>query len=370
MRMQLTTLAVLFSGLASAGSTVTARVDGYSDEWVDVVAPAVQGTWETEELRVEGKYVVDIISGATPVMTADLITSATTFAEVRHQGGLGIGWRPRPETLLSGRYGISSEPDFFSQALGVKVAQDLFERMSTLTVGYEARVERVGVVTDPTFAQWGHNHRIDLSWAQILGRRTTATVLGTAAASVCGEALGCLASPYRYVPLLSAGGISTTLPERNPDRLYRGSLGLEMSQAIGPSTALHGGYRFYGDSWKVIGHTGTVRIEQSIAQDQLILGVKGRIAHQSPSSFHRTQYEVSDPYEPTVPAYRTGDRELSGLFSGMVAGRVAWNLFDAGPFVNVGLDARLGHLWFRYPRFPALPQREAWLWGGGFHGAF
>lgn len=371
MRLQLTAVGLLLMGsVASAGGRVATRVDVYADGLIEVVAPSASVSWESEEFSVEGRYAVDVLSGATQVITADLMTSATTFSETRNQVGLSFSWRPTPGQTLSVYQEFSHQPDYLTNAGGVSFSQDLFGRMSTLAVGYGVSIERMGTVHDPEFAEWTHAHRLDASWTQILGRSTTATVRITGYAAFCGEEVGCLANPYRYVALRSGDVTLQAMRERNPDRLYRGAASLRLSQAIGNSTALHGGYRGYLDSWKVNGHTWDLSVNQQAFKEQLMLTAEGRVATHSATSFFRDDYAVSTAETLMMPEFRSLDRELSGLFTGSVGGRVGWTFYSVGKLATVGINGRLSHHWFLYPNFSELPERNAWLGGGGLDGTF
>ena len=368
MRLQLiTATALTIAPMALAGGRVSTRVDVYTDEFIEVVAPSVSGAWETEKVSVEGRYAADILSGATQVLSADLVTSATHFEEVRHQVGLSASWQPKPGQTLSGYQEFSIQPDYLTNAAGLSYSQDLFGRMSTLAVGYGISLERMGMSDNPAFEEWTHAHRLDLSWTQIL-TKTTARLTGYAA--FCGEQVGCLANPYRFVAVISDGTTALAVRERNPDRIFRGAGSLRLSQALGRTTAVHAGYRGYLDTWQVHGHTWDLAVNQQLFHEQLMVSVDGRVSTQSAASFFRDDYQYTASNELVTPEYRSLDRELSGLFTGSVGGRLDWTFFSVGKLSTIGLNARLSRHWFLYPNFSELPERSAWLGGGGIDGTF
>jgi len=370
-RLQLTAAALcLFLGAtASAGGKASTRVDVYTDGDIDVVVPAVLGGWDGEHWEVEGRYVADVISGATPVWTPDLITSATTFSEVRHAGGLATTWKPSVEQRVTANYDTSVEPDYLTHAGSGRYAIELFERSSTFGLGYGLSAETLGKVDDDTLAERTTTHRVDLSWDQIVGRTTTGGAVLTTMASRCGERFGCLANPYRFVDVDLEDAGPVALNERNPDRLYRAALGGRLSQAIGSTAAVHGGYRFYADSWRITGHTVDLGTKATALEERLLVGLNSRFSTQTPASFFRDAYS-GRMGSAVVPMYRTGDRELSGLGTVQFGGRAGWTFYAPGPFLDLKVSSRLVRAWYRYPRSTALPVRAAWLGGGGVDATF
>jgi hypothetical protein len=351
-------------GLAAmAGGTASTRVDVYTDEWIDVVMPAVEVGYEGEKVNVEGGYAVDVLSGATPVMV-DTVSSATHFAEERHQAEMGMEFRPKPTFGISGGYGLSSEPDYAVHDVALGANVDLFERMSTAGITYRASAESMTVVSDDDFLSRAFIQGIDLSWAQILDKKTKVTFTTTGEVAICGEEVGCYANPYRYVPLINDNTPTMSLKERNPSRLYRAAAGLQLARALGRSVALHGAYRFYADSWRITGHTGKIRSAISLLDERLILRNHVRLSSQDKASFYRSDYDLNVAAL-TVPDYRTNDRELSGLFTVRVGGGAEWAWHSVGPLLRLAVGARLAHAWYRYPNYPELPARNAWLAGGG-----
>ncbi len=370
MRLQLiaAAFACTVSLAANAGGKASTRLDVYSDDNMDVIVPAVLGGWEEENWAVEGRYLADVISGATQVWTPDLISSATTFSEVRHSGGVAGTYKPAAEHAVTVGYDASLEPDYRTHAGSASYRVELFERSSTLSVGYGLSAETLGQVSDDTLAERTTTHRLDLGWDQIMGPSTAGALLLTGVASKCGREHGCLANPYRFVAVSMKDDAKLAVPERNPDSLYRTAIGGRLSQAVGKTAALHGGYRFYLDSWQVTGHTLDVGTKLMTLEDRLLLGLRTRLSTQTAASFFRGTYGGGHDF--IVPVYRTADRELSGLRMFELAGRAGWTFQGVGPLDTLKISARLGRAWYRYPESPALPRRGAWLGGGGFDSTF
>ena len=370
MRLQLILTAwALSTANAFAGGSVSTRVDVYSDEMIDVVIPAVEAAYEGERIGVKASYGADILSGATPVLTADTISSATTYSETRHSGSAGVTLMPTETWNVGGTYRISVEPDYRTHAAGVNISLDLFKRMSTLDVGFSYSLEAVGKSTDASYRKSTATRQLDLGWSQILTRRTLLRALVTGGYSTCAETLGCQANPYRYVAILSDDDdLSMVLSERTPSSLLRLTAALRLSQAIGNSTAIHGEYRFYVDSWSVLGHTAGLTLAQSFLSERLVFEFESRASTHSGVDFYRDSYTYNGDSDP--PTYRTADREFSGLRSLRLGLRAEGSLFSVGPFSQLSMNGQVARTWYRYPSFSEFPTRNAWLIGGGFDATF
>lgn len=375
MRLQLIgVFAVLVTSTVRADVTseTAARVDVYSDEWVTVISPSWLGSVKpTEALTIEARYAVDVLSGATQVMVADAITSATSFAEERHQGGAAVTAQLAPQWTFGGSFNASVEPDFSTYSAGINGSVELFERAATLSLGYDVRFDEAGLATDATFGEQTTGHSLNLAWRHVLTRQTLLTVLLTGNLVSCGDLIGCHSSPYRYVPMLRSATDDTmqvALRERHPELLVQGAAAIRASQYLGEGFGLHGGYRFFRDNWAITGHTADLSLAKSLFAERLVLHLDGRFTHQSAASFYQGRYTVGDGA--AMPAYRTADREMAGLIHGLVGGRIDWSVSNLGPLSSLRVSARVARLWYRYPDFDALPERNAWLIGGGLGAKF
>lgn len=354
-----------FGGAAAAGSGVAARVDVYADDWITAVSPSSRGVAQAgDAVTVEARYAADVVSGATPVLTADAISSATRFSETRHEVHGAVTVAPAATWSLGGSYLLSREPDYLTHALGMTAGAELLDRMAQVSVSYHLSLETLGRVTDPAFAERAVGHALDAAWTQVLGRRTTLTLLLTGQLVRCGAGLGCHANPYRFVPVVADGAVLLAVPERHPDLRARGAAALRLAHNVGGGRAVHAGYRFHEDNWSVTGHTADLSLAQSLAGDALIVRLDGRFTRQGAASFHRDTY-TTDAGAPAVPAYRTADPELSRLWDAMVGARLEWSFDGPGPIWRTRLNLRLQRLWYRYLDERERPRRDAWLAGGG-----
>lgn len=374
MRLQLTRGAIVAAamfassaGLAEDSPQGSARLDVYTDDWITVVSPSTRADVHVgENVEVQVKYALDVLSGATPAFTTDAVTSATEFDEKRHQAMLGVTYRPRAEYAVTGLYNLSLESDFVVHAFTLGLDSEILERMATVSVSYSLGLDTVGLATDDSFAEHVTRHALELGWTHILGKSTVLTLLGSGQANLCGEQVGCQASPYRYVAIFPSDmdGVVIRIRERHPEERYRGAAAARITQNLGNQFALHGGYRLYGDNWGVVGHTVDVQLAKEFLGTGLLLRLEARGTRQSTASFYRDEYRLESA-SMALPKYRSGDREISGVLDGLAGLRAEWTLSPLGPLQAFRLTARVARAWYSYPEYSELSRRDAWLLGGG-----
>lgn len=365
MRLQLTIGALLLSTLSPGDAAPVAesgaRFDTYADDWITVYSPAARTRAElTDGLEVDARYAMDALSGATQVLLVDGTTSATRFSEERHEGRVEARYRPDPLWSVAADYAVSVEPDDLTHRFGAEAVAEVLDRMATLTLSWHTSLRTMGRTDDPTLAEDTLTHALDLGWSQLLGRRTRLGLRATGEIDTCDPGHGCQASPYRFVALLGSTGVRMVVSERHPDERLRGALGARLVQGLGGGLALHGGYRFYADSWHVIAHTADAAAVKTFLAERLALTAEGRFTWQTAASFYRDDYPLD-----ASPARRTADRELAGVTDGLVGLRFEASWPDLGPLWRLTLNARASRHWYRYRDFTELPRRDAWLLGLG-----
>jgi hypothetical protein len=367
--------AALLGGAKSlAEERAATRVDVYVDEMIQVVSPAVEGSFDIgSNVRMTGTYSVDVVSGATRTQTVDVVSSATTFSERRHQVNLSATENRHADRSITAAWTLSSESDYTSNTGSVGFTKDILQRMGTVSGIYRLGRDRFGMATGESIEGSATNQALKLGWSHILGRRTKGSVTLEGDYSFCAEALGCQSSPYRYVPVvdIAMDGQGTThslmsLRERHPNTRLRCAGSLHLSRALGSDLAVHANYRYYADTWQVQGHTSSMTLAKSLLEERVVLRASARGGWQSPASFYRDNY-VEDTL---LPEYRSADSELAGVTSAMLRGRMERNWSTVGQLLNFSLSLRVARFWYRYHELTELPERRAWLVGGGANASF
>ncbi len=362
-------LAVVLSLLAvptsaPAQDRAGGRVDVYADGDIVVVAPSARVTAEaTDRIELSVGWMANVLSGATPLITADAVSSATTFSDVRHAVDVSLAGQIDPLTVLRGSARFSLEADYAVATGSIGVEREVGRRRAVLSASYATLMDEAWTSLHDGTRQRSLSHRIDGGLTIILGRTTRLRLNVSALLHACESLLGCQTNTYRYVPIKTAASGLIALRETHPDRRARLAASLRLSQALGRHVALHGSYRFYADTWRVTGHTADLSAHVGLASERLLFRATGRMSRQTAASFHRVSY-VED--EQGLPRYRTADRELAGLWSWRIGGRVEWAALALGPLLRASWNARVEHTWYRYPTLGPARRRDAWVFGGGF----
>ena len=356
---------------------VVGRANVYQDDdKTTVITFLTEASGSVRDLTLRAGALADIQSSA----SVDVVTNATPGTEAKYteprlefsaSAAYRLDWSA-PLTMSAG-YILSNEHDYRSDTVSVGSSIDLFQRNSTLAVGYSlgfneiwrggirrfldggASSGRPTTGIDPFFAPRDKTrHALDISWTQVLGRRT----VGAVSYSLAVES-GFLSSPYRFVRT-SDGAFRTS--ELHPDRRVRHAVGLRIRQYLFRDAAIEGTYRFYGDEWGVFSNTiGAAFLWHP--WPRLELDVHDRIYWQTDASFYEPSY--ARPEE-----IMTGDKELSRFWDNMIGVRAGVLLGSFGPVDRLRFDAKFDWLRFEYSNFPRRPRLNAYVSQFGVLGEF
>ncbi len=364
MRLRLIAVPALLA-LGLGADSLESRVDVYDDGLVTAVMPSLAGAVDRGNWTVAFSTSVDGVSGATPLLTVDGVSGATTFDEVRGAGLVGLTYRPAKTWTTSAAASWSSESDDTTQGLSLGATTELLGR--TATLGGRAQLGRRTTTRAGGGAPIDRASSIGLDavWSQVLTRSLVLDLRASGRHDACGGHYGCNANPYRQVPLV-ADTVQGTLGERHPRSRTRAATGLRLALALGDRTGVHLGLRTYTDSWRMTGHTATAKLARMVASERLLLAAQLRGSLQAPASFYLDDYRTP-PDTLLAPTWRTADRELAGMQNLAIGGRARWTFDNVGPFLHLGVSARVMRMWFAYPDYTELPRRSAWVVGGGLN---
>jgi hypothetical protein len=302
-------------------------VSGYTDtDAVHVASPTISGSVGNEVTgwSVGGRYLVDAVSAASVDIVA---TASPRWVEYRHVGSGSIDYKTGDLSLsLSG--GVSREPDYLSRSTGLNVSLDTLDKNVTpslaVTYGWDD-AGRTGMPRD----RWEQMHRLGVQTGLtfVVDR---ATIAGITADAIYER--GYLAKPYRFVPLFAPGtagdipvGASTTLVNdkrldlRPADALPRARNRYAATMRLahrfdGASLRLY--ERLYIDDWGLSASTSDGRLMIDLGR-YFMFWPHLRLHGQKAVSFWKRAYEAVPGPDGAlgVPAFRTGDRELGGLYT-------------------------------------------------------
>lgn len=308
----------LAAGSALAGVLPEDRSDAlyhlYEGGGVQIDGPSVLMRKQLgKSVSVVGNYYVDYVSSA----SIDVVTTASPYDEEREQYSFGVDYL-RGNTTMSAIYVSSEESDFDATTYAFSVSQDMFGDLTTLTLSYAYGDDIVGRSDDPTFSEDNVRQQYGVGITQILTRNLiTALNFET----VTDE--GFLNNPYRsvrYVDSGSALGYSYE-PELYPRTRTSNAIGLRARYFLPYRAAIEGEYRFFTDTWDIIGHTASLTYVHPMGP--WTFTVKGRYHDQTEAHFYRDIF----PREQATN-FRGRDKELSPLTSYTLQLKASYKFID------------------------------------------
>jgi hypothetical protein len=293
---------------------------------------------------LSASYVADIVSSA----SVDVVSNATAhMTDFRSEISAGLSQKLR-STTLTGGYVYSVENDYASHNIDFGLAQDLFDKNSTLSIGWSLSANRIGRTGDQSFRESLLVTGGAASWTQVLDKRTIAQLSYSFSYND-----GYQASPYRFVrfddPM--TGDIIEKHHEIDPRTRYRHAAVIGLNRHLFSDSSLQADYRFYDDSWSVQAHT--VQVRYFVRFGDVTLRLRERFYYQTDASFFLPHYVAADGM---LPAFFTADRELSKFWSNVVGAKVSWRL----PWVHraLELEAKVDYFHFSYLDFALLSSRD------------
>jgi hypothetical protein len=313
----------------AAGFTATASLEssGYADtDHVYVGSPSIGANFSDDVVgwSIGGHYLVDVVSAA----SVDIVSTASRhWTEIRQAGSIDGGFK-LDNVGLSASGSISKEPDYTSLTGGANVTVDLLDKNVTpffsLSFG-EDQVGRNELPRDFWRKKQTTSGRLGVTFT--IDRAT----IGSVQLDAIKES-GFLSKPYRFVPMFAPGesallqaGASIDFVnairadarpiEQLPELRYRYALTGRVAHRFEAST-IRVDERVYTDSWGVQASTTDFRYVFDIGQ-RWMLWPHLRVHVQTGATFWKRGYELIPGKNGTldVPELRTGDRELSPLYT-------------------------------------------------------
>ncbi|MEM6996481.1 MAG: DUF3570 domain-containing protein [Myxococcota bacterium] len=309
-----------------------------------VVSPRVRVAvpFNEDRGRVDLVYAVDVWTSA----SVDVRTAASArVTEQRDEvdGSLQHAWG---STTAAVGYRFSHENDYVSNSGRASIETSLADKTITLRGQIMGGGDVVGRAGDVAFSRpiaYGGGF---LSYTQVLTPTTVAALTADLRLQQ-----GYLASPYRWVSLGGGGGCQGSaglcIPEQHPGRRVRVASVARLVQALSPRWSLHLAYRLYGDSWRVLGHTGRATVRFA-PRPSWSLGLELRGYTQRGAAFYRRVYGDSG-----LVGFVTRDRELGPVWNAR-AGLTSENRWSIGRRIELVLGGLVSAAHYRYPEFIGL----------------
>jgi hypothetical protein len=305
---------------AGADGDVSVRGAYYKERSTRVTQPMIDARLDVGERgELIAHAVVDAITSASAAVGA---SAGTPFDKTRYELGGGYLHRFLERFAAGGVVRMSLEPDYSSFFFTARGSAELAQRNTLLVFALSQGRDHI---TNGN-AQGGPA-------APVEGNLDTTLVSGSVSQVLSPLWVGAFTydfiylhgfqqNPYRTV---SAGGLAVA--EREPDIRLRHAIAASVRTYIPPTdTVVIGSYRFYADSWGIVGHTPELRLIQQITEN-LFVQARYRYYWQNAADFSQPTYATADP---TIQPFLTDDPKLAAMTTHVIGGKIELTLAALG----------------------------------------
>ncbi len=295
-----------------------------------------------EKYAVSASYYIDMVSSA----SIDVVTTASEYTEERTQYGMGLQYL-RGKVIYSAGFSNSTENDYESNTASLSISQDMFGDLTSVSLTYSRGWDKVFRRNDDVFSDRVDRNVYGIDITQVA---TKDLLLGLSWETVAEE--GFLNNPYRSVRYVNPEDPGSYLyeAERYPRTRTSNAIAVRGRYYLPYRAALQGEYRFYTDTWGILGHTGQVSYTQPWG-DKWIFDAHYRYYTQQAADFYSDLFA-----RPNFQNFLARDKELSTLTShtiGVAASydfKLPWVEFFQKSTINFKYDFIL----FKYDDFRDL----------------
>jgi hypothetical protein len=311
----------------------------------------------TENFAVEANYFIDKVSGA----SIDVLSQASVIKDERKQKSGTIEYL-RDKTTYTASYTSSVERDYISNTAAISLSQDMFGDLTTVTLGFANTQNKVGenngTANDPNVAWVGH--ALTRAYSGGVSQIITKNFIAGVNLQVITDA-GYLANPYRSIRYLVPVDVNpkgyALGNQVYPDTHTSTAVQVQGKYYLPYRAALTALYRYYTDTWGVVGNTYELDYTHPVRNRWIFEG-RVRYYKQSAANFYSDLFPFADSQN-----FTARDQNLAALDNTTVGAKVTyaflpdgWRFFKRG---TVTLDVsriRFNYLDFRNIKNYGLPQ--------------
>ena len=310
-----------------------------------------------EKYALSANYYQDYVTSASIDVE---VSGASQYKEERDQYSLGFEYL-RGKTTYSLNYTNSKENDYQAETTSFGISQDLFGDLTTITMGFSRgndRVQRRDTITnqiDPAFKEpidrW--SYRVGLS--QIL----TKSLISSLQLEVITDE-GFLNNPYRSYRFINPSDdrLFALASEVYPRTRTSNALAVNGRYYLPYRAAIHGGYRFFTDTWGIDANTFELGYTHPMGPWTFEVGY--RYYSQGNADFYRDLFD-----RPNQQNFLARDKELSTFKSQALSVGASYDFLPNGwRFIKKGtLNLFYDRIQFDYDdfrdaRFAQLPTSD------------
>jgi hypothetical protein len=337
-------------GTANAGVLPEDRADvlyfRYDGGGVTINGPSVLVRKSIgEHVSVAANHYIDMVSSA----SVDVETSASPYDDERTQSSLSVDFLHGKSTYSIG-YVNSDESDYKAKTMFGSISHDMFGDLTTIGFGYKVgkndvfrnvKIDDVKV-NDPTFAETMESKSFNVSLTQII---TKNLIMSGQYEVITDE--GFLRSPYRSVRFFIDPLSQGRQDEIYPNTRTSNAASVRAKYFLPYRAAVDAMYRFYNDTWGVIGHTGELGYVHPLNSKWIFEG-RVRYYTQTKADFYSDIFPRAD-----FANFMARDKELA-TYTAITAGVAATYEFkiDRFPWLAKGqLNLRYDYMTVSYDDF-------------------
>ena len=299
----------------------------------------------TENFAVEANYFVDKVSGA----SVDVLSQASVIKDERKQKSGTLEYL-HDKTTYTASYTSSVERDYISETASFSLSQDMFGDLTTVTLGFANTHNTVGInsgTANKPDIQW-LGHALTRAYSGGVSQIITKNFIAGVNLQVITDA-GYLANPYREIRYLDpTKTIGYTLANQvYPDTHTSTAVQVQGKYYLPYRAAITALYRYYNDTWGVIGNTYELDYTHPIRNRWIFEG-RVRYYKQNAASFYSDLFPFADSQN-----FTARDQNLAALNNTTVGAKVTyaflpdgWKVFKRG---TVTFDA--SRIRFNYQDF-------------------
>lgn len=289
-------------------------------------------------------HYVDNVSSA----SIDVITTASPYTEHREEKSLSVDYL-HDKTIMSIGFTDSFEDDFDASTFNFNISQDMFGDLTTVSMGFARGDNIVGNNSNSSGSNPMTTQNYRLSVSQVISKEM---VMAFTFETISDE--GFLNNPYRRVRYLDLASPTeySFQAEVYPGTHTSNALAVRARYYLQPRAALHGGYRYYSDSWGITAHT--VELGYTLPyKDNWIIETGIRFYSQNKADFYNDLFPFVNAQN-----FLARDKELS-TFSDVTLGAGVTYEFDNqnwSAIKRATLNFHLDYIQFDYDDFRDLTQ--------------
>jgi hypothetical protein len=355
-RCVITCLAVAGGQVVHAGVLPEDRADvlyfRYDGGGVQISGPSVLVRKSIgEHVSVQANYYIDMVSSA----SVDVETSASPYEDERKQSSLSLDFL-HGKSMYSIGYVNSDESDYKAKTMFASVSHDMFGDLTTISFSFKngqndvfqnVKIDDVKQ-NDPNFnGGLGQAEMETKSYSVSVSQIITKNMLVSGQYEVITDE-GFLRSPYRSVRFFTDPLNQGTEPEVYPNTRSSNAASIRAKYFLPYRAAVDTMYRFYTDTWGVVGQTGEIGYVHPLNNNKWIFEARARYYTQTKADFYQDIFPRAG-----FANFMARDKELA-TYNAVTLGLSATYEFkiERFPWLAKGsLNLRYDHMTVNYDDF-------------------